>query len=179
MRRASDPSTWVSGLFIVLGALIAGGAGTATVLHQESYENSRLSTDDAIRAQGAARILGAELGRSEAELRAFAADGQMHPLDQPLTVSLSDSDYVLVAGKMKDSAWGSVAVAHSVLAQMNQYIEDHARLGTRKFTPSEKCALSVDIGIVVYGIFSLSAVTDHPEHSRVAIPNCGPAIPPG
>jgi hypothetical protein len=178
-RRVSsaERSALLTGAFVLLGAIIAAGSGTIGVFLQQQHDDHRLSADETLQAQGAARILGADLGHSVAELRTVRAGGRLHRLSSPLMVNLSDDNFVLVAGKMSDSGWGSIAVALSVLTEIEAYIEGQAGLGSRQLTREEACSLSVDVGIVVYGMYRLSAVTDQPLRSPVKVPRCGPALP--
>lgn len=162
----------------MLGAVIAATAGTFGVMLQQRHDDARLTAGEAVRAKGAARILGTELVRSAAQLRALRENNRLRPLDQPLTVKLANEDYVLVAGKLSGSEWGSVSLALSVLAEMKEYVAGQAveEFG-RELTAEERCALSIDIGIVTVAAYNLSALTGGRRQSPVAIPRCGPAIP--
>lgn len=176
----TERSALLGGAFVLLGAVIAAAAGTFGLMLQQRYDDHRILAGEELRAQGAARILGVDLQGSVAQMRALRDGGRLRALDQPLTVEMASEDYVLVAGKMPENGWGSVAVALSLLTEMNEYIADRAKSEAgRQLTQEERCALAMDIGIVTFATYELSALTDQPTRSPIRVPQCGSPIPNG
>jgi hypothetical protein len=146
MRVPETRRAWLDGALVLLGAVIAAGAGLAGPYLLQAREDRRLDRREAQEARGAARVMFADVQDAEGQMNVLAHDRLVRRFDGPRRVVLSQ----LVAERLDGDTWGRVQLALTNVAALKRFINALIVSGRRRITEAEACFVRSDLHALGY-----------------------------
>jgi hypothetical protein len=132
---------WLGAAGVLLGAMIAAGAGVGGPYLLQAREDRRLDRREAQEARGAARVMFADLVDAEGQMKVLAHDRILRRFDGPKRVVLSQ----LVAERLDGDTWGRVQQILTNVAALKRFVNARIVSGRHRLTEGQACFVRADL----------------------------------